>query len=160
MIIRTANINDLDAIAQVEAECFPASEAATREQFKARLKFYALHFWLMVEGEKLISFVDGLVTNQEILTDYMFAHPEIHDENGAWQMIFGVNTLPEYRSHGYAGQLIKRAIQDSRVQRRKGLILTCKAEKVNYYAKFGFISEGLSSSNHGGAVWYQMKLKF
>ena len=31
MKIRTATINDLDAIAAVEAECFPAAEAATKE---------------------------------------------------------------------------------------------------------------------------------
>ena len=160
MIIRTANLEDLDAIAEVEAECFPVSEAATRESFEGRLKFYASHFWLMFDGEKLISFVDGLVTNDKDLTDYMYSHPELHDENGAWQMIFGVNTLPEYRNHGYAGELITRAIHDAHEQGRKGLVLTCKAEKVNYYAKFGFINEGISNSNHGGAVWYQMRLKF
>ena len=38
MRIRTATQDDLDAICRVEAICFPASEAGTRESFAARLK--------------------------------------------------------------------------------------------------------------------------
>ena len=37
----------------------------------------------------------------------------MHNENGAWQMIFGVNTIPSCRKKGYAGELIKAAIEDS-----------------------------------------------
>ena len=33
MIIRTANMDDLDAVASVEALCFPPAEAATKEVF-------------------------------------------------------------------------------------------------------------------------------
>ena len=71
MKIRTATINDLDAIAAVEAECFPAAEAATKEEFAERIKFYGDHFWLMFDADKLISFVDGFVTDQPDLTDEM-----------------------------------------------------------------------------------------
>ena len=31
---------------------------------------------------------------------------------------------------------------------------------MHYYAKFGFVSEGVSASTHGGVVWYQMRLTF
>ena len=54
----------------------------------------------------------------------------------------------------------ERAISDARTQGRKGLVLTCKDKLVHYYAKFGFVSEGVSGSTHGGAVWYQMRLTF
>ena len=49
---------------------------------------------------------------------------------------------------------------DARAQGRRGLVLTCKDRLVHYYAKFGFVSEGVSSSTHGGVVWYQMRLTF
>lgn len=160
MHIRTATLEDLDAIANVESSCFPPAEAATHEQFAERLKYYASHFWLMFDGEKLIAFVDGLVTDTPDLSDEMYAHPEMHNESGKWQMIFGVNTLPEYRRKGYAGELIMQAINDSREQGRLGLVLTCKDELVHWYAKFGFVNEGVSESIHGGAVWYQMRLTF
>ena len=39
-------------------------------------------------------------------------------------------------------------------------VLTCKEALVHYYAKFGFVNEGVSGSTHGGVVWYQMRLKF
>lgn len=160
MIIRTASEADLDAIANVEAECFPESEAATREQFAGRLAHYASHFWLMFDSEKLIAFVDGMVSDEPDLTDEMYSHPEMHNESGKWQMIFGVNTLPEFRRKGYAGELIMRAVHDAGEQGRLGVVLTCKAELVSWYAKFGFVNEGVSKSVHGGAVWYQMRLTF
>ena len=160
MQIRTATISDLDAVANVEAECFPPAEAATRESFAERLKCYGNHFWLMFDGDKLISFVDGFVTDEPDLTDAMYEDAAMHNENGKWQMIFGVNTIPSYRKHGYTGELIQKLIDDSKAQGRKGVVLTCKDKLVNYYAKFGFVNEGVSNSVHGGVVWYQMRLTF
>ena len=160
MEIRTATIADLTQIAAVEAECFPAAEAATNEEFAERIKYYGNHFWLMFEDEKLIAFVDGFVTDKPDLTDEMYERAEMHDENGAWQMIFGVNTIPAYRKHGYAGQLLQCAIEDARKQGRKGLVLTCKEKLIAYYAKFGFVNEGISESVHGNVTWYQMRYKF
>ena len=161
MEIRTATIADLAQIAAVEAECFPAAEAATKEEFAERIKYYGNHFWLMYEAEKLIAFVDGFVTNEPDLTDEMYENAAMHDENGAWQMIFGVNTLPDYRRHGYAGTLLRRAIDDARQQGRRGVVLTCKEKLLPYYAKFGFSDEGVSEkSTHGNAVWHQMRLVF
>ena len=160
MLIRTATMEDLEAVAAVEAECFPPAEAATKEAFAKRLEYYGNHFWLMYDGDKLISFVDGFVTDEADLTDEMYEKAELHNEHGAWQMIFGVNTIPSYRKKGCAGKLLKRAIADAKAQGRKGLVLTCKDSLVPYYAGFGFIHEGVSESVHGNAVWNQMRLTF
>ena len=160
MNIRTATIKDLEAVTSVEAECFPPAEAATREELAERLKYYADHFWLMFDGDKLIAFVDGFVTDEEDLTDEMYEKASMHDEKGSWQMVFGVNTIPSYRRKGYAGELIRRAIEDARAQGRKGLVLTCKDRQIPYYSKFGFVLEGVSESVHGNVVWNQMRLTF
>lgn len=161
ILIRTGSNADLDAVTAVEAECFPPAEAASREEFAERLRVYGNHFWLMYKDGKLVSFVDGFVTNEPDLTDEMFADASLHDENGAWQMIFGVNTIPAERRKGYAGELLRRMIADAQMQGRKGLVLTCKEKLIHYYAGFGFVSEGLSGkSSHGGAEWYQMRLMF
>ena len=160
MEIRTATFKDLDAVSAVEAACFPAAEAATPAEFAERLRHYGSHFWLMFDSEKLIGFVDGMVTDKADLSDDLYAQASLHYENGAWQMIFGVNTLPEYRRQGVAAALLVRAIADAKAQGRKGLVLTCKDKLVHYYAKFGFVSEGVSESTHGGVVWYQMRLTF
>lgn len=160
MLIRTATIEDLDEITEIEAECFPAAEAADREAFQQRLQYYGNHFWLLYEEQKLIAFVDGFVTDEPDLTDEMYENAALHDENGAWQMIFGVNTLPAYRRNGYAGKLLARAIADAKEQGRRGVVLTCKEKLLHYYAKFGFENEGISQSVHGNVVWYQMRLCF
>ncbi len=161
MNVKYATKEDIPAIAAVEAECFPPAEAATKAEFVERVKYYGHHFWLLYDAEKLIAFVDGFVTDEPDLTDEMYENAAMHDENGAWQMIFGVNTLPEYRKRGHAGELISRAIADAKQQGRKGLVLTCKERLIPYYAKFGFKDEGVSDkSTHGNVVWHQMRLSF
>ena len=119
MIIKYASKEDVEAISAVERECFPPSEAATEKEFVERVKHYGNHFWLMYEAEKLIAFVDGFVTDEYDLTDEMYENAAMHNEKGAWQMIFGVNTLPEYRKHGYAAQLICRAVDDAKHLRQR-----------------------------------------
>lgn len=158
MTIRHATMNDLSEITRVEAECFPPAEAASRESFAARLERYPNHFWLMYDGDELISFVNGMVSDEEVLTDEMFADASMHNPDGRWQMIFGVTTVPSRRRNGCAARLLETAIAEAREQNRAGLILTCKEHMLHYYAKFGFVSEGDSESNHGGAKWYQMRL--
>ena len=161
MRIRTAALEDLAAVTAVEAACFPAAEAATEADFAQRLAAYPNHFWLLEEDDDtLVSFVDGMVTDEPILRDEMYENAALHNEDGAWQMIFGVNTLPAYRRRGCAGQLLRRAIDDARTQGRRGCVLTCKEALVHYYESFGFRNEGVSESTHGGAVWYDMRLTF
>lgn len=160
MNIRNATIEDIQAITKVEMTCFPKAEAATEEDFKNRLRVYPNHFWLLEDNKKLVSFINGMVTNEKTLTDEMYENVDLHNENGQWQMIFGVNTIPEYRRQGCAEKLMRKVISDAKDQGRKGLVLTCKDRLVHYYEKFGFKNEGISDSTHGGAVWYNMRLTF
>ena len=108
----------------------------------------------------MASFINGLVTNEPTLRDEMYEDASLHDEQGAWQMIFGVNTLPEYRRQGLAAKVMEQVIADAKAQGRKGCVLTCKDKLIHYYEKFGFRNEGVSQSVHGGVVWYDMRLTF
>lgn len=179
MRIRHATLEDAAAIAAVEAECFPAAEAATADEVRERLAVYPDHFWLMVDdaggamggndddirdgalidGGRLVAFVNGFVTDEPDLTDEMYADASMHDEHGAWQMIFGVDTAPAYRHHGLATRLLQRVIDDAREQGRAGLVLTCKERLIGFYAGLGFRNEGVSGSTHGDVTWYQMRLR-
>lgn len=160
MLIRTARLADLDAVTALEAQCFPPAEAADRASFEKRLKVYADHFWLMEDEGRIVAMVNGMVCDAPHLADEMYDDAALHDEQGAWQMIFGVLTAPDCRRRGYAGQLLNRAIEDARAQGRRGLVLTCKDALVSYYAKFGFQDEGMSDSTHGGVPWHEMRLTF
>ena len=160
MKIRTATMADLPAVTRLEAICFPAAEAASEESFARRLEVYPNHFWILTDGKTVVSFVNGMVTDEPDLRDEMYDSADLHNENGAWQMIFGVDTHPAYRRQGCAGRLLAHVIAEAKAQCRKGLVLTCKDALVPYYAKFGFVSEGVSQSTHGDVVWYQMRLTF
>lgn len=160
MKIRKATINDLEEITRIEAICFPESEAASKESLKNRLLIYSEHFWLLIKDDKIISFINGMVTDEVTISDEMFENADLHNPQGNYQAIFGVDTLPEYQKRGYAGKLMEVLIKEARDQGRKGCILTCKKELLPFYEKFGYINNGVSKSVHGGAVWYDMKLEF
>lgn len=159
-MIRKGTIEDAEILSKVEATCFPPNEAATSKEIQERLDVYANHFLLLFEEDRLISFIDGFCTNQRDLTDEMYSDTSMHDEDGDWQMIFGLNTLPSYQRQGYAAKIMNVMINMARQEKRKGLVLTCKDRLVPYYSQFGFKNEGVSSSVHGGVVWYQMRLEF
>ncbi len=161
MTLRYAKPEDLSQLTAVEAVCFPAAEAASEESLRARLAAFPRHFWLLEDDTgRIISFVNGMVTHQPDLTDDLYGDASLHREDGKWQMIFGVDTLPEYRRQGCAGRLLRWAIRDAKEQGRLGLVLTCKDRLAPYYASFGFQDEGICESTHGGAVWHQMRLTF
>ena len=161
MKIRKAAINDLKELSRIEMECFPAAEAATEEIFCRRLEVYPDFFWILEnEAGEIVSFVNGMATDNEILTDEMFENPDLHNKNGDWQMIFGVNTLPEFRRKGYAERVLRRVVEDTKKDGRKGIVLTCKDKLVSFYEKIGFVNEGLSESTHGNTIWYNMRMIF
>ena len=158
--IRKATLDDLDAIERIEALCFPASEAAARESLRARLTVYPDHFLVLEDGGELIGFVNGMVTDERTISDAMFDHAELHREDGRWQSVFGLDVVPGHRRKGHAERLMRAFIELARSESRLGCILTCKERLLPYYAKFGFKNEGVSQSQHGGAVWYDMTLTF
>ena len=158
--LRRATPADLEAVTALEAACFPPTEAADRTAFDWRLRYYAHHFWVLEMDGQIISFVNGPVTKERDLVDEMFASPAYCDESGEWQMIFGVATHPDYQRQGLASLVMRRFIADAKANGCKGVVLTCKEHKSPFYAHFGYIDEGLSSSTHGGVPWHQMRLTF
>ena len=158
MDIRTAVPADLDAVTALEAACFPPAEAASRAALAVRLGAFAHTFWLLWEGQELLAMVGGMTAAQRDLTDEMYAGDKLYDPDGPWLMIFTVGSRPDCRGKGYPSQLMAEAIRTAKEQGRAGLVLTCKEGLLAYYERFGFVNEGVSSSEHGGALWYQMRL--
>lgn len=158
--IHYASLDDLDAVEALEKAGFPPAEAGKREDFEKRILAFPRHFWLLEEDGKLVSMVNGIVTNETHLRDEMFENADLHDEDGEWQMLFGVVTDPAYQGKGYMSRLMEHVIEDVRRQGKKGLVLTCKDRLIPFYSRFGFVNEGKSQSEHGGAVWYEMRLTF
>lgn len=157
--IRHAVLQDLEIISELENACFPESEAASEKDLYHRIQVFPENFWIMELGSRIISMINGMVTDIQDLTDEMYENADMHNKNGAWQMLFSVVTHPDFQKMGYAGLLMNQVIQDSVKANRKGIVLTCKEKLVGFYEKFGFVNEGISSSEHGNVVWYQMRKK-
>lgn len=155
--IRTATLSDLDTITDLEALCFPPAEAATKERFHERLTYFKDHFYLLESEGHLIAFINGLVSEDRDLQDVMYEDASKHNPDGSWQMIFGLDTHPDYRKQGHAGTLIRHLQEETRKAGRQGIVLTCKEYLLDYYSSFGFVNEGVSTSEHGGVQWYQMR---
>lgn len=158
--IRTAAPADLDDVTAIEAVCFPAAEAAGRESFSHRLDTFPESFFVAVHNGRIIGFVNGCVTSEKTIRDEMYEDSSLHDPNGDYQSIFGLDVLPDYQRQGIAARLMNHMIQDAKRRGRKGLILTCKDRLIHYYEKFGYRNMGISRSVHGGVVWYDMLLEF
>lgn len=160
VLIRQVRTGDLDAVARVEAVCFPEAEAATRDSFSARIRVFPESFFVAVRNGEIIGFINGGVTDSRVIADEMFEDVGLHNPEGAYQSVFGLDVLPEYQHQGIASRLMKHFIEAARSCGRQGMILTCKDRLIGFYETFGYRSMGVSASTHGGAVWYDMILEF
>ena len=160
LTFKQGTMADAPALAAVEAVCFPEAEAAPEAALRERLAHFANHFWLLYQGDRLAGFVNGMVSDEADLLDAMYEEAWRHNEQGAWQMIFGLDVLPCYRRQGYGAKLMHQMIEQAQTEGRRGLVLTCKPRLIHYYARLGFEDEGVSASQHGGVQWHQMRLTF
>ncbi len=158
--IRKAELQDLAALKIIEDACFPEAEAATLESLSERLQLFPESFLVAeVEGE-LVGFVNGAVIDEPIIRDAHYHDAALHNPEGAYQSVFGLDVSPTFRRQGIAEKLLTALIAAARQAGRKGVTLCCKEEKIPYYEKFGLVNSGRSGSTHGNAVWYDMILHF
>ncbi|WP_444268881.1 GNAT family N-acetyltransferase, partial [Faecalibacterium sp.] len=106
------------------------------------------------------AFGHGLATDQPVLFFYVSEYTHLHTPEGSWQMIFSVVTAPAHRREGCASRVLRQVCADAKAAGRRGVVLTCKERLIGFYARFGFVDEGVSASTHGDVVWHQMRLTF
>ena len=158
MLIRHARPEDVEIMGDIEGRSYPPEEGASTERIRERVKAYPECFWLLEEDQCITGFICGLECDQDVLVDEMYENTGFHDPNGKWLLIFSVVTSPDFRHQKVASRLMEKVIADNKTRGKKGIVLTCKEALKPFYEQFGFVSEGVSVSTHGGAVWYQMRL--
>ena len=160
IFIRPAAPSEALLLGAIEARCFPASEAASTDTISGRLAVFPENFLVAVAVNSVVGFIDGAAVDTPHLLDEFYHDTSFHKPDGAYQTVFGLNVLPEFRRNGIAEKLVKAFINISRARGKKGMILTCKEHLIHYYEKLGFKNFGLADSSHGGAVWYDMRMYF
>lgn len=160
MIIRNAELNEAERLAEIEEICFPAAEAAKKEDIKERMETFLENFFVAEENGQVIGFINGSTTDHPVLEDELYHDAGLHKPEGAIQTVFGLDVLPEYRSRGIAGKLLAHLVQVSKERGKKAVILTCKEHLIPFYERGGFKNMGVADSEHGGARWYDMQQWF
>lgn len=156
--IRNVTAADLQQVTALEAACFPESKAAPEETIAYRISAFPERFFVAEAEGEIVGFVNGCASNLSFIVDDLFL-PQGHEPDGKNQMVFSLAVHPEWRRQGIGAALLSRLIGFARETDMKRVVLTCKAEKIAYYEKFGFTNCGVSQSVHGGAVWYDLILK-
>lgn len=160
MDIRLARKEDLKEIIKIESICFPSAEAASEEVMTGRFEAFSENFLVAVEDNKVVGFINGCTTDKASLPDKLYHDVKLHNPNGRFQTVFGLDVLPQYRNKGTAAILLEEFISLAKERGKNGMVLTCKDYLVHYYEKFGFVHEGISTSSHGGTKWNDMILLF
>ena len=158
LIIRTATYADWQKVAEIEAICFPAAEAASPEAIQERLAVYPDGCLIAELKQKIIGFINGGATNDHLVEDAFYASMDLHNKDGENMVVFGLDVLPNHQHKGVARQLMNAYITFGRKENKSAILLTCKAHLCDYYASFGYDNLGKAESTHGGAEWYEMRL--
>lgn len=158
--IRTAVKKDLDQIAWIEERCFPAGEAASRESLYRRFQAFPECFFVAEVNKTIVGDIQGAVIDSQVIADEMYHDESLHNPDGPYQSVFGIEVLPQYQHQKIAAKLMEELIRVSKERGKKGITLTCKDRLIPFYESFGYVHKGVSDSAHGGARWNDMLLEF
>ncbi|KXT84736.1 putative arylalkylamine n-acetyltransferase [Streptococcus sp. DD11] len=158
MIIRRAELADLDAIYAIELENFSPEEAVSRESLSAHIQTLSTTFLVAEKDGKLLGYLEGPVRPERYLKDVSFTE-EIEDYGhleGGFISLTSLSVSKEAQGLG-VGRLLLEAMKDiARKEERHGINLTCHDYLTAYYEKHGFVNEGLSASVYADEIWYDM----
>lgn len=157
---RSIKFEEHEEAARIEAICFPPNEACTPEHIRDRIKTAPDQFLAAVDREKgkIAGFLNGIATNEERFRDEFFVDESLHNPDGKYIMIMGLDVLPEYRMHGLGRELVRVYAEREKKNGREAIVLTCLERLVGMYKKFGFEDLGAANSTWGGEEWHEMIL--
>ena len=112
--IRNATIDDIDKISGLEALCFPANEAASREAFKGRLLYYPEHFWLLFEDDLLISQKYRKQGYASTLIDHVIKEAKAQKRKGV-VLTCKEKLIPFYEKLGFINEGISSSVHGNTV---------------------------------------------
>ena len=163
--------NDLlGAIAELEAESYPADEKASEERLRQRAKVAPQHFrvlWLVHDtgsrradkAWQLCGFVCGTARDRERLDEEAMA---THDEGGQSLCVHSVVTASGWRRRGLARFAVRQYLKAARAE-AKGLkrsLLLCKPSKKALYEQAGYELIAPWPHTHGQDQWLEMQHMF
>ncbi len=156
MIIRNAQLADLEAIVTIEQTNFSAEEASSAEALLTHIRHNSDTFLVAEIAGEIAGYIEGPVIETLFLTDDLFHGSKPNPSSGGTIAVTGLAISKEFQGQGIGTALIA-ALKDVAVsQNRLGITLTCHDHLISYYEMNGFSDQGLSESVHGGGIWFNM----
>lgn len=153
--LRLITESELEAAIRLEQRCYPPEAAATLSGFYFRYRNYRPYFWSAWLGSELIGITNGIRTSQKACGDEMKGdHSD--DKDGSNFCVLTVAVDPKHRRQGVGALLLRKLIMTCEANGIEKMILMCERHLIPFYEAEQFKQLGVSSSTHGGIVWYEM----
>jgi ribosomal protein S18 acetylase RimI-like enzyme len=182
---RQATEADVPRLYELEAQCYPADEAASQDQVRMRMAEAGEVFMVAVEQDegassqsssdsdsgsgRIIAFVNGTQTGLEQLSHDSMSQ---HERGGQYLCIHSVTVAPQFRRRGVGLAMLRHYVHwvrgKSQVNRSLSssppplpitrLLLLSHAYLDGFYTSAGFTRIGVSAVVHGSEVWYDYGL--
>lgn len=155
---RNIRQDEVEQAIAIEQICFPPNEACSPRAMKERIAVAPELFLVAVDKDtgKIAGFLNGLSTKESKFRDEFFTDVSLYDPEEKNIMLLGLDVLPEYRKQGLAREIVYQYRRREHEKGRNMLYLTCLANKVEMYKKFGFEDRGIADSTWGGEEWHEM----
>ena len=158
IIIKQAELSDLDELHSIECLSFPPEKAASYDAFEYRLTSFPQWFFKAEMNGKIIGLIDGSQSDKPYITDDLYEQDGGFDDNGENLLIYGLAVHPEHRHIRIAHRLMEHIIACAKAVGIKHISLTCKQSLISFYESMGFKNHGISESVKGNVVSFDMEL--
>lgn len=157
LVLRCAELNDVEACHRIEAARYPEDEAASRESIQKRIEVFPQGFLVAEKEGEVIGFINGGATSKVDLADEEIKAMIGHDPKGENLVVMSVVVDEAVAGTGVAGKMMQAYVQSAWEEGRKAIFLLCKTHLIPFYEKYGFTYICKSASTHGGVEWHEMK---
>ncbi|GAA3333734.1 GNAT family N-acetyltransferase [Ectobacillus funiculus] len=108
----------------------------------------------------IVGFVNGPVIETAFITDDLFGNVKENPASGGHQSVFRISSVPAFfKKNEVWHQRYLHILKNARENNRETITLTCKENLIRFYENYGYRNLGVSSSEHGRVIWYNMSKK-
>ena len=158
MIIRQAQMADLDAIYAIELENFSPEEAISREILAKHIETISSTFLVAEKNGKILGYLEGPIRPERHLHDVSFTMEieDCHSIEGGFISLTSLSISKEAQGLGVGRALLEAMKEIAIADERHGINLTCHDYLTAYYERHDFVNEGQSKSTYADEIWYDM----
>lgn len=158
LIIKQADIGDIEPLHEIERLCFPPEKAADRSAFEYRLNTFPQWFFKAEQNGRIVGLIDGSSSDRPYITDDLYDEGSEYNDRGENLLIYGLAVHPEYQHLGIAHKLMAAFIEAAGKAGKTHISLTCKESLITFYESLGYKNHGVSESVKGNVKSYDMEM--